>query len=208
MKNVRPIAIPDPLWETYARMASEMGIDRDVLVAQALHVFARITGYVGGPAPAGATPAPGAVPAAGARPPGEGDGGRRDEVAERVLETAAALERAMHERTPADPSPAPPPVPAPAGAPVLYLVGEDGALDKVVKDRFLIGRGKHCDLVIDSAKVSREHAAVVREGDAYFIEDLGSSNGTWHDRVRVERRRIEDGDEYFICSEKIRCVLR
>ncbi len=204
MKTVRQVGIPDHLWETYARMAAEMGVDRDALVAQALHVFARLTGYV-----AGATPPPGATPP-GAAPgaPEDTDPGHRA-VAERVLETAEALEKAMHDRTPADPSPAPPPIPAPSGgSPTLYLVGEGGELDKVVKDRFLVGRGKHCDLVIDSAKVSREHAAIVREGGEYFIEDLGSSNGTWHDRARVQRRRIADGDEYFICSEKIRCVLR
>jgi len=74
-------------------------------------------------------------------------------------------------------------------------------------DRFLIGRGRHCDLVLDSAKVSREHAVIRREGDGWWIEDLGSSNGTWLGKARVERRRIADGDEYAICAEKLRCVL-
>ncbi len=91
----------------------------------------------------------------------------------------------------------------------LVLLGEDGReLDRVVKDRFVIGRGKHCDLVINSGKVSREHAAIVREGDAWFIEDLGSSNGTWFDARRITRRQIQDGDEYFVCAEKLRCSFR
>jgi pSer/pThr/pTyr-binding forkhead associated (FHA) protein len=94
------------------------------------------------------------------------------------------------------------------GEKLLYLTGDDGEMLKVAKDRFLIGRGKHCDLVINSGKVSREHAAVVREGADFFIEDLGSSNGTWFNKQRIKRRKVEEGDEYFICSEKVRCTYR
>ena len=56
--------------------------------------------------------------------------------------------------------------------------------------------------------MSREHAVVVREANDWFIEDLGSSNGTWFNKQRVKRRRVEDGDEYYICNEKIKFVLR
>jgi hypothetical protein len=95
-----------------------------------------------------------------------------------------------------------------SGPRTLVLLADGRELERVVKDRFLIGRGKHCDLIINSGKVSREHAAITREGGEYFIEDLGSSNGTWHDKRRITRRQIEDGDEYFICAEKLSCALR
>jgi pSer/pThr/pTyr-binding forkhead associated (FHA) protein len=91
---------------------------------------------------------------------------------------------------------------------VLILYADGRELDRVTKDRFLIGRGKHCDLIISSGKVSREHAAIVRNGTEYFIEDLGSSNGTWHDKRRINRRQIQNGDEYYICSEKLSCVFQ
>src|SRR5258706_7702994 len=90
----------------------------------------------------------------------------------------------------------------------LVLLADGRELDRVIKDRFLIGRGKHCDLIINSGKVSREHAAITREGSTWFIEDLGSSNGTWFDKRRISRRQIQEGDEYFICSEKIGCTFR
>jgi hypothetical protein len=195
VKTTRQIAIADHLWEAFERMAREMGSERDALVNQAMHVFARLNGFdvPGGgrtedldePAPAPPPPLP------------------RRAAAAQVLEAAERLEQGIHEPTPVELEI---PVPAPAGG--LLLMREDGTPLEVAKDRFVIGRGRHCDLVIDSAKVSREHAIIVREGDGWFIEDLGSSNGTWHHRERVTRKRIADGDEYFICSEKIRCVLR
>jgi hypothetical protein len=119
-------------------------------------------------------------------------GSDRAATATRVLETARVLERAIPDDRP---------------FPTLRLMGEAGLLATVRGDRFVIGRGRHCDLVIDSAKVSREHAAVQRLPDGWWIEDLGSSNGTWFRRARIERRRIEEGDEYLICAEKIRCLL-
>jgi FHA domain len=94
------------------------------------------------------------------------------------------------------------------GGRMLVLLADGRELDRVVKERFLIGRGKHCDLIINSGKVSREHAAITREGSVWFIEDLGSSNGTWFDKRRISRRQIQEGDEYFICSEKIGCTFR
>jgi hypothetical protein len=193
MRSPKQVAIADHLWDAFARMAEEMGSDRDGLVNQAMHVFARLNGYV----------VPGAAGADAARPPSAAAPTPaplgRQEVAERVLETAARLER--------DIAAGPPPVPA-ARAGALRLVREDGSGHEVAKGRFVIGRGAHCDLVVDGAKISREHAAVVRDAEGWVIEDLGSSNGTWFRGERIARRAIADGDEYFLCSEKLRCELR
>jgi hypothetical protein len=154
-----------------------------------MHVFARLNGFVvpGAPAhgdvpPLPQRPPPG--PPAPASPAG-------NPAAEQVLAAAAKLEEAIHDPTPIE---------TPRHG-TLFVVREDGTPLEVSKDRFVIGRGRHCDLVIDSA-------VIVREGTGWVIEDLGSSNGTWHQRERIGRRRIADGDEYFVCSEKIRCVLR
>ncbi|HET6410680.1 MAG TPA: FHA domain-containing protein [Anaeromyxobacter sp.] len=194
MKSVRSVALADHLWELYGRMAEEMGSEREALVNQALFVYARLHGYpvASEAAPVGPAASP---PQAGPERP----------VAEQVLETAARLEREVLAGE------APPPIPSSPvepGARRLVLLRDDGSETLVSAERFLIGRGRHCDLVVDSSKVSREHAAIVREGDGWTIEDLKSANGTWHRRARIDRRRIEDGDEYFICAERVRCLLR
>jgi hypothetical protein len=173
-------------------MAEEMGSDRDALVNEALHFFARLHGYV----------VPGTT-ASDAAEPIAPDSRQRRAVAERVLETAERLERDIGERPPPVPPPAPP---LPAGG--LRLQREDGSAVEIAAARFVIGRGAHCDLVIESPKVSREHAALVREADGWWIEDLGSSNGTWFRGERIARRKVEHGDENFVSAERLRCTLR
>ncbi len=195
MKSVRSLAVADHLWELYARMAEEMGSDRESLLNQAMHVFARLNGYL---LPAGQPER--------RRDDAPPDAGEQRAVAEQVLETAARLEAEVRAR-----GEAPPPIPSGPVDPrarELVLLREDGSETPVRSERFLIGRGRHCDLVIDGSKVSREHAAIIRDGEGWFIEDLDSANGTWHRRARIDRRRIEDGDEYFVCAERVRCVMR
>lgn len=224
-----------------------MGSDRDALINQAMFMFARLNGFSdshanghakangaanGRPAPAAAPPsraagappvlAPAKAPPRPEPPPQKlDDDPVRREVAERVLETAAELERLIKGKNQNQDSSAEaeessgmegvdveePQSDGGAGN-ALYLMAEGGELDRIAKDRFVIGRGKHCDFVINSGKVSREHAVIIRDGNDYFIEDLGSSNGTWFNKQRIKRRKVEDGDEYFICSEKVKLVFR
>jgi hypothetical protein len=194
VKTVRSVAVADHLWDALGRMAEEMGGDRDALLNQAIHVFARLNGYVVPGAVASAARAPATAPAPVTAPSAPPPRPERAAAQEQVLEAAARLERDLH-TPPADPA-------------RLVVVREDGTEAAISKDRFVVGRGRHCDLVVDSPKVSREHAAIVREGEGWFIEDLGSSNGTWLRRERITRRRVEDGDEYFISAERLRCALR
>jgi serine phosphatase RsbU (regulator of sigma subunit) len=52
----------------------------------------------------------------------------------------------------------------------------------------LIGRQPGAAVFLDSLAVSRQHAHVVRADDAFFVEDLGSSNGTFVNGRRIVRR--------------------
>ena len=46
------------------------------------------------------------------------------------------------------------------------------------KDRMVLGRSSENDLPIKHTSISREHCAFIRDGEDWFVEDLGSSNGT------------------------------
>ncbi|MBC7291144.1 MAG: FHA domain-containing protein [Actinotalea sp.] len=50
----------------------------------------------------------------------------------------------------------------------------------------LIGRAPSCTLVLDDDYSSSRHARVYPEGGQWFVEDLGSTNGTYVDRRRVD----------------------
>jgi pSer/pThr/pTyr-binding forkhead associated (FHA) protein len=62
----------------------------------------------------------------------------------------------------------------------------------------LIGRSPECNVFLDDVTVSRRHAEIHREGDAFTIRDLGSLNGTYVNRKRIESVRLEDDDEVQI----------
>jgi hypothetical protein len=90
----------------------------------------------------------------------------------------------------------------------LSLTYENRTVD-VTKDRFILGRSKtQADLVLDDANVSRQHAAIERVGDTWFLADLGSTNGCYVDGQRVSRRPIADGDVIEITTHQVRCTLR
>lgn len=83
-----------------------------------------------------------------------------------------------------------------------------GQTFNVDKDHFILGRSKtNADVVLDDSNVSRQHAAIERAGDAWYIVDLGSTNGIYIGGVRVTRQRLEDGDVIEITTHQIFVTL-
>lgn len=78
------------------------------------------------------------------------------------------------------------------GAPVI--VGPDGEQLALRAGRHTIGRLPDCDLHLDDSTVSREHAAVVRRGDRWWVLDLGSTNGTRVNGRTAAEQPLDDGD--------------
>ncbi|MFO0969925.1 MAG: SpoIIE family protein phosphatase [Gemmataceae bacterium] len=65
--------------------------------------------------------------------------------------------------------------------------------------RVVIGRDLSCDIRVSAGQASRRHAAIVQEGDAYFIEDLGSANGTSVNARPIQgRTRLQPHDQIDI----------
>ena len=65
-------------------------------------------------------------------------------------------------------------------------------------DRTTIGRSPDCDIFLDDVTVSRNHAVLLKRGNAFVIEDQGSLNGTFVNRRRVDSAELEDDDEVQI----------
>jgi serine phosphatase RsbU (regulator of sigma subunit)/pSer/pThr/pTyr-binding forkhead associated (FHA) protein len=68
---------------------------------------------------------------------------------------------------------------------------------EITRDTTIIGRDRYpiCDVVIREPTVSRQHSRIVRDGDSYHIEDLGSLNGTYVNREKITGRTpLNDGD--------------
>ena len=56
------------------------------------------------------------------------------------------------------------------------------------------GRSDEADVQIDSTKVSREHAQILREERRYLIRDLQSTNGTFVNGARIDQTELQPGD--------------
>jgi diguanylate cyclase (GGDEF)-like protein len=61
-------------------------------------------------------------------------------------------------------------------------------------DEIVVGRGADCDIQIDRDSVSRRHARVYRVDTQWFVEDLGSTNGSYINDVPIQRSPLRDGD--------------
>jgi two-component system cell cycle response regulator len=79
---------------------------------------------------------------------------------------------------------------------LLHPPGPDlGRRMALSKETYQVGR-ENADLVIPRSSVSRAHSRLSRDGDGHWwVQDLGSTNGTFVNEERVVSRRVEDGDQ-------------
>ncbi len=67
-----------------------------------------------------------------------------------------------------------------------------------------IGRHPGCDIVVDAGAVSRYHAKLVREGEEYTVEDLGSRNGTFlNGQLLTAPQQLQEGDRIRISDVEL-----
>jgi hypothetical protein len=91
---------------------------------------------------------------------------------------------------------------------VVRSGGMIGQAFQPVDGRTLIGRSPDCDVFLDDVTVSRQHAELLREGETFTIRDLGSLNGTYVNRKRIESAVLEDDDEVQIGKYRLTFLQR
>jgi hypothetical protein len=95
-----------------------------------------------------------------------------------------------------------------SGSPILTLMFNNQRIS-VDKDQFIIGRGsKTSDLAIKDGNISRKHAAIIRRNGTYYIKDLGSTNGIDYKGMRIDNKRIDEGDVFHLCDYELRFTYR
>ena len=225
-KTMRHFYCRDVLWETFEQMANDFDCSIDYLVNEAMRFYARSKNYQAGTVP------PTSPPPSGGGASGGGGGNGAAQTTHRPRPPmppppASSAGTSMRPQL----SPAPParratasamgsaamPALAPAAAsraadpglgPTLFLLFNNQRIS-IDKDQFIIGRGsKSSDLPIKDGNISRKHAAVIRRNGMFYIKDLGSTNGIDYKGMRIDNKRIDEGDVFHLCDYELRFTYR
>ena len=86
-----------------------------------------------------------------------------------------------------------------SGEPLLLALDWDGA-----RDELSVGRHHSCDVRFENPRVSRRHARLVFRDGVWIAQDLGSTNGTFLNGVKIGRCRILPGDDISFAGERVR----
>jgi FHA domain-containing protein len=225
-KALQNFYVRTTLWKLFELRSQEMDCSVDYLINEAMRLYATTHSFLDGEepdeaqtmvppesggvsealkstvsgrarvnAPAPPVPRPGAAPA----PP---------EKAATAVPRPSGPPPPRPSRPPAAPAPAPAP-PRPPGTgtggkhKTLTLVFQGNKIP-ISAGQFIIGRGsKSADLAIKDANISRKHAAIIFHNGAYYLKDLGSTNGVEFNGKQVDSKRIDEGDVFAICGYEI-----
>ncbi len=183
-KTMRHFYCRDSLWEMFEQIANDRDCSIDHLVNEAMEAYSN--GQYGG----GQKYEP---------PPSDSSGLIDGDLSGKSLPPPppATRPRKVTGRTAAL-----------SATPTLFLIYA-GQRYPVAKDQFIIGRGsKSSDLAIKDGNISRKHAAVIRRNGTYYIKDLGSTNGVDYKGMRIDNKRIDEGDVFHICDYELRFTYR
>ncbi len=90
---------------------------------------------------------------------------------------------------------------------LAVLEGKDsGRIFLVERPRMVLGRGE-ADIVLNDTEVSRQHACIEVHGTHVVLKDLGSTNGTFVNEVKVSQSEIENRTEFRIGGTRLMLIL-
>src|SRR3954447_13297707 len=70
----------------------------------------------------------------------------------------------------------------------------------ITRDVTVVGRREDCDFRIPLGEISRKHCRIIKDDQTLKVEDLGSSNGTFHNGERVQACELAPGDTLQVGS--------
>jgi diguanylate cyclase (GGDEF)-like protein len=87
---------------------------------------------------------------------------------------------------------------------LVVLAGASvGEMYKIETETTIIGRGQRAHIRLLDDGISREHAQLVVQGDKVVLQDLGSTNGTYCNGLKVDHKELADGDKILVGSTTI-----
>ncbi len=229
-KTLRHFQCRDYLWDIFEQMSAELECSTDYLINEAMRQYARSRNYgtsrrgnaastqpppshmgMGGGNPSGTIPSlRESLPArpSGPLPPPRPSRPSMPGLGARLPASMPPPPRVTRQSAASMPPPLPgagravaPQMPSRAQLYVIF----NGQKIPVTKDEFIIGRGsKSADLAIKDGNISRRHAAVVFHNGAYYMKDLGSTNGIEYQGRRFDSKHIEEGDTFRMCDYELR----
>src|SRR3954467_13082098 len=83
---------------------------------------------------------------------------------------------------------------------VMFRGDGDRRSFSIARDVTIIGRREDCDFRIPLGEISRKHCRITKDGEVLRVEDLGSSNGTYHNGTRIQTAELTPGDTLQVGS--------
>ena len=82
-----------------------------------------------------------------------------------------------------------------------------GQIHVVRQPRVVLGRGDESDIQLHDSEVSRRHAMLEIHGDEAVVTDLGSTNGTYVEAVRIQHATIESNQEFSLGTTTVMFIV-
>src|SRR5579863_1886959 len=126
------------------------------------------------------------------------------------MDRATVVGPEMQDPSAKAPQPPPSPAPRPGGrSHVLRFISgkyQGGEFPVVADKQIQIGRSSDLDMVLVEDMVSRKHARISMQGDQIWIEDLGSTNGTFVNGEKIKRAHLKEGDRVLIGTSILKLI--
>jgi len=71
----------------------------------------------------------------------------------------------------------------------------EGKIFYLDKGEALVGRSEECDIEVNDLEVSRRHFRLYAENNRWFVQDLGSTNGTYINKLKIDKYLVNPGDK-------------